>query len=92
MMSPREYYALSDVQQVPVRLWAETQALMINLQLREGAEPFTAEDFLGTGNRAAREYERMQGQRRAQQLQRELGMMRAGQNDPRVPEWAREAR
>ncbi|HET9304875.1 MAG TPA: hypothetical protein VFO46_02500 [Candidatus Sulfotelmatobacter sp.] len=68
-------------------------ALTINLQLREGAEPFRAEDFLGLSNRAEREAERAAGRMKVQALNRKLVQMkprRPGEPEPDdLPKWAR---
>lgn len=70
--------------------WAETQALRVNLKLREGAEPFTAADFMGEGDREAREKKRHEGLVKAMQLRRKLSYMRKGRVDEsQLPAWAR---
>jgi hypothetical protein len=76
------------VEQARVRRWAESMALRINLKLREGAEPFTAEDFMGTGNRIERERDREAGRRSAASLNRKLTTMKPGEIPPGLPKWA----
>ena len=93
MLSPREYYALRDVEQARVRRWAESQAMRINLKLREGTEPFLADDFMGIGNRSQRERERHEGMIRAAELRKKLAVMKplkTGEKPPDdLPKWAR---
>jgi hypothetical protein len=68
-------------------------ALMINLKLNPGVEPFRAEDFLGTGRRELREVDRRAGEIRAAELRRKLAVMRPqkpGEPEPEgLPSWAR---
>lgn len=70
-----------------------SQAMRVNLKLREGAEPFTAEDFMGLGNRELRERERQKGVVRAAELSRKLAFIKPlKENDPEpdnLPAWAR---
>ncbi len=88
LLSPREYYALREVEQARVRRWAEAMALRINLKLKEGAEPFTAEDFMGIGNREQRERERAMAQRRVAELNRKVLAMKPGDKPAGLPKWA----
>ena len=89
MLSPLEFYALEAVQQAGARRWAESQALQINMRLKEGAIPFTADDFLGKGDRIKRQSEHDEGQMRAALLNSQLGQMRPGVIPDQVPDWAR---
>jgi hypothetical protein len=93
MLTPREYYALQDVQQTGTRLWAINLATLVNIQLSGDAEPFTADDFMGKGNRRQREMDKQRGQIAAAQLNRQLGMMKPmkpGEAEPEdLPVWAR---
>ena len=93
MLSPREYYALRDVEQAEARRWATSQAINVNMNLSEGAEPFTADDFLGAGNRHQRQAERQRGQVEAARLRSKLTVMRPlrpGEPEPEdIPDWAR---
>ncbi len=76
------------VEQARVRRWAEAMALRINLKLREGAEPFTADDFMGIGNREERERDREISRRRVAELNRKVLAMKPGEKPPGLPKWA----
>lgn len=66
-------------------------AANINMNLSKHEEPFLAEDFLGTGNRAARKREREKGKREAGRLNRQLiDTIKPGTpaQDLALPDWA----
>ena len=92
-LTPREYYALRDVQQTATRHWAISQAAFCNAHFVTDDVPFTADDFLGMSDRQAKLRDRMEGSLRAQSLNRQLAMMkptRAGDPEPPgLPVWAR---
>jgi len=88
-LSPLEFYALEAVQQADARRWAESQALQINMRLKEGAVPFTGDDFLGRGSRNKRQAEHDEGQMRAALLNSQLAQMRPGVVPDQLPDWAR---
>ncbi len=93
MLSPREYYALQDVQQTGTRLWAIGLATMVNTQLGGDQVPFLAEDFLGTGNRKQREWDKQRSEMAAHRLNQQLAKikpLRKGDPEPEgLPVWAR---
>jgi len=80
------------VQQADARRWAISQAITVNMNLGKDEEPFVAEDFLGTGNRAVRKAEREMSRREAARINRQLeetikaGVPAEGLN---IPDWAR---
>ena len=91
--TPREYYALRDIQQAPVERWAIQQALTVNMQLASGVEPFTAADFMGTGNREQRVAARQRGEVEVMKENRKISAIRpifADEDEPEdLPVWAR---
>lgn len=95
MLTPREYYALQDVQQADTRRWAITQALTVNMQLAPEAVPFTADDFLGRGDRQKRVLEKQESDWKVQQINRKLNALlpralKPGEKEPdSLPMWAR---
>lgn len=87
LLSLKEFYALQDVQQHNTRMWAAQQALMVNMNLSADAEPFTANDFLGLGNRAKRVIDRQRSQAEATAANRKLRLMKPRKKDEPEPEW-----
>jgi flagellar motor switch protein FliG len=80
------------VQQADARRWAISQAIAVNMHLASGEEPFLAEDFLGTGDRARRKMEREMSKREAARLNREMEQkitVGVKAEDLDLPDWAR---
>lgn len=95
MLSPREYYVLQDVQQAPTERWAIGMAAYHNGTFVTDDVPWTADDFLGKGNRETRKWDRKRGDMAAQQQNSKLLSMvarptRDDELDPEgLPVWAR---
>jgi hypothetical protein len=90
----REYWALRDIQQASVRRWAISQALAVNVHLRADAEPFVADDFLGTGDREKRIQIREESQLRVVLENKRLDKIKPvrslDEDEPEgLPHWAR---
>lgn len=93
-LTPREYFALRDIQQAQVRRWAISQALAINVHLSSDAEPFTADDFMGLGNREERTKEREASKLRVMLENRRIDKIKPvrfqDDDEPEnLPQWAR---
>lgn len=92
-MSTREFFALRDVQQAPARRWAAQQAMTANMNLKEGAEPFTLADFLGTGDRDKRSMKRALASIEIARENKKLLSMKPrkkGESEPEwLPDWAK---
>lgn len=65
------------------------------MNLKEGSEPFTVEDFMGTGDRAKRCRQRQQMEIEVARENKKLLSMKPlkkGENAPEwLPDWARES-
>ena len=94
-LTPREYYALEDVQQAEAKRWAVQMATMVNMELVGGSVPFTPDDFLGRGDREKRVQEKQVADLLVQKVNRQLTMalpraQRKGEPEPEnLPLWAR---
>jgi len=80
-----------------VTRWAVTQAMFANVNFLERdssgraiGEPFTADDFLGRGNREARSMEKKLGAVQAQLVNAQLSLMKPGEpvDEAILPDWA----
>jgi len=76
MLSQREYYVLQDVQQADARRWATALAVTVNMNLSKDAVAFTADDFLGLGDRAKRVQDKQVSDMKAGSLNRQLSKVR----------------
>lgn len=99
-LTPREYYALSDIAESEARRWAIAQALKLNLNLGKGQVPFVADDFLGLRDREKLQQEKMLSDMRVARMNQKLAQMfqrprggkgsRGPQAEPEgLPMWAR---
>jgi len=52
-------------------------------------EPFTADDFLGRGNRAARQIQTQMGKAQAMLANAQLSLIKPGDEPEDLPEWAK---
>jgi hypothetical protein len=93
-LTPREYYALEDVQRAETKRWAVHMAMMLNSNLGPGSVPFIADDFLGIGNREERVRKKKASDYAVNRINRQLNTMlkrplRKGEPEPTdIPLWA----
>jgi hypothetical protein len=80
---------LEDVQQAPLRVWANGQAMLVNCQIASTEEPFIADDLMGTGDRMGRKAEKERSRRAAAEENKRLAQMKKGDPPPAdLPAWA----
>ena len=81
-----------------VQRWAITQAMFANVNFLERdssgravGEPFTADDFMGRGNREVRTMEKKLGSAQAQLINAQLARIQPGQpvDESILPDWAK---
>ena len=94
MLTPREYYALLDVQQANTKLWAISQAAFFNAHFVTDGVPWNADDFLGAGSRDKRMAEKAESDRVVGRLvnnmKRKVRQTKPGDPEPAdLPVWAR---
>ena len=93
-ITPREYYAMSDVQQSATRRWAVDTAAYHNANFVTDGVPWTAEDFMSGGNRAERQQEKQRSDVQTNMLTRQLNQVKKRKPGEPIPDglpiWARD--
>ncbi len=93
-LTPREYKALCDVYDSDMQRWALSQAMFANAHFKKlEDEAFTADDFLGRGNRHERSVKAQEDKRAVAFANAQLARIQANTpiDEDLIPDWARGA-
>lgn len=89
-MTPREFSARQKVHEQFITRWAIERAWFANAHfVGKGVAPYTADDFLGRGNRAERQHEMTKDEKLVKAAQMQLDLQRKlGAKPQNIPDWA----